>query len=450
MNQSDKKIKKGFNVMLFQSIWRWHFYAGIIFAPFIFILAFSGSVYLFKPQIEALLYSDMIFVQEEGEHVLSYNHQLKRVKENFPEAVVQSITITGDEKQTTEISINDQGIAKSVYINPYNGEIQGSVQSDQKLTHIFKKLHSELWIAGTIGNRIVELAASWTIILIMTGLYIWWPRNKKSVWGTVLPRLRKRGRLFWRDLHAVPAFWLSIFILILIATGLPWSGVVGPKIQSLATAPEYAYSFGEKPQSITVTKDIVENVPWTNEQLEVPASNPSSYVSLSIDDINYLLNQQDLKKPYTITLPNGELGVYTASHFDKPKDLATLHLDQYSGAVLSDVRFQDFPVAAKLVEGGIALHEGRLFGWPNQVLGLITCLGLMLIVISSFIMWKKRKPEGGFGLPIKPNSTKANIVVWCIMISFGIVMPLVGLSLIVFFIIDQVIRPYYLKRKVNH
>ncbi|MGA9230613.1 MAG: PepSY domain-containing protein, partial [Exiguobacterium oxidotolerans] len=35
----------------YRTVWRWHFYAGIIFAPFLIMLAVTGSIYLFKPQI---------------------------------------------------------------------------------------------------------------------------------------------------------------------------------------------------------------------------------------------------------------------------------------------------------------------------------------------------------------------------------------------------------------
>ncbi|MFN7496657.1 MAG: PepSY domain-containing protein, partial [Hyphomonadaceae bacterium] len=36
-------------------LWRWHFYAGLFCIPFIILLSITGSLYLFKPQIEAAL-----------------------------------------------------------------------------------------------------------------------------------------------------------------------------------------------------------------------------------------------------------------------------------------------------------------------------------------------------------------------------------------------------------
>jgi uncharacterized iron-regulated membrane protein len=51
------------NQKLYRVIWRWHFYAGILFAPFMILLAITGSVYLFKPQVESMLYKPYYTVQ---------------------------------------------------------------------------------------------------------------------------------------------------------------------------------------------------------------------------------------------------------------------------------------------------------------------------------------------------------------------------------------------------
>ncbi len=143
----------------------------------------------------------------------------------------------------------------------------------------------------------------------------------------------------------------------------------------LTTAPQYAYSFGEKPESISYTKDIAQNIPWATEKLPVPDSASSGHVPLTLDEVNHIASNEGVNKPYTLSLPADETGVYTISNLHTPSELATLHVDQYSGAILSDVRFSDFSFGAKLVEGGIALHEGRLFGLANQIIGLIVCIG---------------------------------------------------------------------------
>lgn len=239
-------------------------------------------------------------------------------------------------------------------------------QSVKTFSAFFKKMHSQLVIGGTWANRLVELAACWALILILTGLIIWWPRNKAGIWGTILIRLSKPGsRTFWRDIHAVPAFWLSLLLVVMIASGLPWSGILGGQIDKLANktntnAPPFAYSFGAKPESVTVAKDIAEDLPWAAENLPVPASASGGYLPLSVDYIEMIADKQNVLLPYTITLPMGESGVYTLSTaHNTPGKNATLHIDQYSGAVLTDVRYSEYGVMAKVITLGIAFHEGR-------------------------------------------------------------------------------------------
>ncbi|MFB9274412.1 PepSY-associated TM helix domain-containing protein [Cohnella cellulosilytica] len=428
---------------VFQAVWRWHFYAGIIFAPFLIVLAISGSAYLFKPQIEDYLYRDFLTVSQTGQHPMSPAEVIAKTEKGYPGAKVSSITLMKAPTDTYRLSVSHFGTPTTMYADPYTGNIKGALNADKTFSAIFKKLHSQLLIEGTWTNRLVELAACWALILVLTGLILWWPRGKKNIWGTVLPRLSKPGsRMFWRDLHAVPAFWISLVLVVMILSGLPWSGVLGPRISELADStrtnvPPYAYSFGAKPESTTVAKDIAEDLPWAAENLSVPASSASGgYVALTVNDVAGIADKLDVLKPYTITLPRGETGVFTVStSHDKPDTSATLHIDQYSGAVLTDVRFADYGIMGKLISYGIAFHEGHLFGLANQLLGLFAALGLVLVSISSYFMWRKRKPDG-LGAPNRSKNRKVSVAVLVLMVVCGVVMPLVGLSLIVVVLLD--------------
>ncbi|ANE48686.1 iron-regulated membrane protein [Paenibacillus swuensis] len=445
MNEPNN-TRTGLRQAIYASVWRWHFYAGLIFAPFLIILAFSGAVYLFKPQIEGYLYKDMMVVREVGTKVMPSAAIIEKLEKEHEGLKVSSITLPDQKNASYKLSVMDNDLPTTMYVDPYKGEILGKLDSDKTFSAFFMKMHSELVVGGTLANRIVELAACWAVILLLTGLYLWWPRNRASIWGTVLPRLSKPGsRMFWRDLHAVPAFWLSLLILVIILSGLPWSGIMGGQIDKLANStntntPPYAYSFGEKPQSVTVAEDIAEDLPWAAEKLPVPASVAGGYVPISMDDVERIVDEKQVAKPYTLTMPQGETGVFTAStaHVNPGRN-ATLHLDQYSGAVLTDVRWADYGIMAKAISYGIAFHEGTLFGWFNQALGLIACLGLILIAVSSFFMWRKRKPDGKLGAPKKPDHAKVTMGVLLIMGLCGVIMPLVGISILVVLLLDVVV-----------
>jgi uncharacterized iron-regulated membrane protein len=423
---------------LYKAVWRWHFYAGIIFAPFIIMLAITGSIYLFKPQIENMMYQDYYYVQA-GQHQLSPSRQIEEVKKSYPDATITRYKPSVEADRSAEIGILNKDENMTVFVNPYNGEVVGELKDSDKLMNKIEELHGELMM-GTMGDRLVELAACWAMILLVTGIYLWWPRNTKSLFGTLIPRFFKGKRIMLRDLHAVPAFWLSLGIAFLILTGLPWSGFWGEQVQKLGTNTGVGYPaavwWGEKPQSVIPSKDVA-NVPWAAEQLPVPKSIESKVKPISIDQVVSIADARHIHPGYGVFFPDDPKGVYTISIFpDKSTDEATLHVDQYSGKVLNDYRFHDYGPMAKIIATGITLHKGTHFGLLNRLAGLIVCLGIVSISITGFIMWWKRRPAGKLGAPPLPKDFKMLKWVTVIIVILGIIFPLVGVSLLIVLALD--------------
>ncbi|MCP1124269.1 PepSY domain-containing protein [Bacillus sp. 3103sda1] len=116
-----------------------------------------------------------------------------------------------------------------------------------------------------------------------------------------------------------------------------------------------------------------------------------------------------------------------------------MHIDQYSGKVLADLRFKDYGILAKAISIGVALHEGHYFGLANQLLDLIICLGLIGISLTGVMMWWKRKPSGTLGAPSLPKNFKLMKGTAVLIIVLGIVFPLVGASLLAALVLDWLI-----------
>ncbi|WP_336125926.1 PepSY domain-containing protein, partial [Niallia taxi] len=100
----DQKKKQA---ALYKAIWRWHFYAGIIFAPFLIILAITGSVYLFKPQIEQMLYQDFYEVKQQKERIAP-SEQLDIVTNHYAGAEVTSYRPGEQATRSSEVNITYQ------------------------------------------------------------------------------------------------------------------------------------------------------------------------------------------------------------------------------------------------------------------------------------------------------------------------------------------------------
>ncbi|MDF1996421.1 PepSY-associated TM helix domain-containing protein [Peribacillus frigoritolerans] len=428
------------NTSLYRTVWRWHFYAGIIFAPLLIILAVTGSIYLFKPQIEQVLYQDYQGVTPLGDR-LPASQQIENVKELYPDAVVTKYHPGENASRSSEVSITSNKESLTIFMDPYTGKSIGELNDEDRIMDKIEEIHGEL-MAGTLGDRIVELAACWAVVLIVSGIYLWYPRKKQSFSGVLFPRLNKGKHIFRRDLHAVPAFWITAGMLFLIMTGLPWSGFWGNNFQLLATNSGSGYPpsiwTGSAPTSSIKTKDIAD-VPWAAENLDVPLSDIQGFLPLSIDDVVTIANREGMHPSYSINIPQETDGVYTLSAFPpKAQDEATIHIDQYSGAVLADYRYDHYGLIGKIVAWGITLHKGTQFGLINQIISLLICLGIMLVACSGFYLWWKRKPKKSLGAPKAPQIKNVKLFLF-LLIGLGILFPLVGLSLIVVWLIDWLI-----------
>ncbi|MFC4402190.1 PepSY-associated TM helix domain-containing protein [Gracilibacillus xinjiangensis] len=423
---------------IYQIVWRWHFYAGVIIAPILLILAVTGSIYLFKPQIEAFIYADYYQVQEQGEKLAPSAHT-ETVLAEYPDAKITKYRPGEDSTRSAEVRALINGESFTFFIDPYTSGIIGKLNDQHRFIDRVEEFHGELML-GTFGDRMVELAACWTLILITTGLYIWFPRKRQKIFGVLIPRFNRNRRILFRDLHAVTGFWLSIAIIFLVLSGLIWSGFWGTKVQTLLTNAGVGYPpsiwVGSAPESGIQTKDIAD-VPWSAQTMPVPSSNQhSGFIPLSIDDVVHITDKEKIYPTYEVIYPSSAKGVYTVSVFPpQAKDEATMHIDQYSGAILADYRYDNYQPLGKLLAWGITVHKGLEYGVINQIGGFIVCLGIISLVISGWIMWWRRKPRGRLGSPNSPSIlTKKRLTI--LLLIFSIIFPLVGLSVIIIFLLD--------------
>lgn len=440
---------------LYRVIWRWHFYAGLFVVPFMVMLAITGSIYLFKPQLDRLMYP--LTVQPAGS-TLPAARQLESVLAAYPGSQVSAFRPPDALERSSEFAVTTaDGRELTVFVNPYTASVLGERDEQNNLQYYAVTLHGELMI-GTIGDRIIELAASWGLVLIVSGLYLWWPRKGSRIWGTLLPRLnRANRRVFWRDLHAVPGFWGALLLIFMLLTGLPWAGFWGDsfaKISSRFPAPMW----DAVPESTVLTGSLNDTanktVPWAVEQLPMPQSDGGDHAAhgngaasgqantlpqgaVTLDTVASIAQQRGVAPGYTVSIPSEPTGVYTVSIFpDDPAKEATLHIDQYSGEVLADVRFAQYGLVPKAVELGIAVHEGKYFGLANQLLMFGACLLIILLAVSGVVMWWQRRPAGRLGAPAMPS----NLPLWkgavAVIAVMGVLFPLVGISLLIVLAVD--------------
>ncbi|PLP58844.1 hypothetical protein CYK37_14400 [Mesorhizobium loti] len=422
---------------LYRAVWRWHFYAGLLVLPFMITLAMTGALYLFKDEIDGIVHSDLkrVEVQESATRALPSLMVTAAVATHPGTAVKFTDPVSPDSSAEITIETADQG-KLAVYVDPYTGKVLGALPDRGTVMWTIRYLHS-LKYFGSFTRALIEIAGGWSILLVGTGIYLWWPRRQTG--GVVSVRGTPRRRIFWRDTHAVTGIFVGFVIVFLAITGMPWSGVWGAKINDWVNGNNYGYPSGVwtgVPMSDEHANHIAQ-MSWSLEQAKVPQSSGQDSQPVGLDEAVATFEKLGLHKGYAVNLPTDPFGVYTGSVF--PDDLASqrvIHLDQYSGKPLIDVSFADYGPFAKGIEWGISVHMGQQFGLANQLVLLAACIAIVMLAVSAGVMWWKRRPAGSLGVPPLPEDTRVFRGLLVILIAGGLLFPLVGISLAAMLVLD--------------
>ncbi|MBF3041712.1 PepSY domain-containing protein, partial [Pseudomonas aeruginosa] len=268
--QSNEKNGRDFYALA----WRWHFYAGLFVAPFMILLALTGIVYLFKPQLDALLYPQLLRV-EAGAQMRSADQLLAGVRQAHPQAAVSQYLPPSEAGRSAQFVIGEEGRQWNLFVDPYSGRELGRQDAQLNLQAVARALHGELMV-GTVGDRLIELAAGWGIVLVVSGLYLWWPRGRAAS-ALFWPRLHLRGRPLWRELHVLAGFWGSLLLLFMLLSGMTWTGYWGKQFADVWNRFPAAM-WNDVPtsdmQAGSLNSASRQQVPWPLENTPLPRSQP--------------------------------------------------------------------------------------------------------------------------------------------------------------------------------
>lgn len=391
---------------LYRVIWRWHFYAGLFVAPVLIVMAATGALYIFKDELEGLIHARVLYV-EPGASRVSYDEQIAAAIVELPKSFhVDQVSVWPDPARSTEIYAHDEVAYARVMIDPYRGNVLGKL-GDDDIFPIILKIHRTLFV-GTLGRIVTELVTCWTIVLLITGVYLWWPRKGNKTWGTWLPRLRRHPYVALRDLHAVSGVYVAAIVLVIASTGLLYTYVWGTGY-NLAALQTGAY-------------EIFLNPPKS----ESPADAPR----LPIEKIVAAAAQALPNSTLTVGMPHkpDEAFVVFASGSMGPSTTDVAILDHATGRVLGQRTNSEFPALSWWATWNYPLHVGSILGLWTKVPWLIASGTLMLLPVTGVWMWWQRRPRGRTGFPRKPDVRVPRALVVGILI-LAAVLPVLGLSI---------------------
>ena len=423
---------------LYRTIWRWHFYAGLFVIPFILILSVTGGAYLFKPQLDR--WEERGWRNLPASGAVTADRQVEAALAAFPGADFHHYRIPEARGDAAVVQVGLPGGAKrDVAVSP-QGRVIGAADPDARWSAWLARVHGSLLI-GRAGQLAVELAVSWAIVMILTGLYLWWPRGRGPA-GVVWPRVSLGKRTALRDLHAVTGFWVSGLALLLLLTALPWTDVWASGFRAVRA--EMGWVAGVQDWKGGADPHAAHGAhAMTRPASTTPAPRaPLEYIVMRAR-AEHMPAPAIIQPPGAPNLfgpPNGNVWTLTTQTQNRPL-VRKVSYDPETSIEVSRSGFADKHVIDRAVNIGIAWHEGQLFGLANQLVGVATALAMVTLAVSGFLIWRRRRPGGILGAPPVPRDPAQAKAVAAIALLLAAFLPLLAASLTLLWIVDRAILP---------
>jgi uncharacterized iron-regulated membrane protein len=299
-----------------------------------------------------------------------------------------------------------------VYVDPYSAKVLGSQGEMERFSTWSKRLHSSL-LQGDGWRWMIELSASWLMIMLLTGIWLWWPRGQ----ARALPDGSARGRSAWKQWHAFVGVALAMMSLAILATGLTWSKNAGDQIRTFRDA------IGQAP-------------PAAPKGLQSAASGQEP---LAWEAILQATRRTAPGVTLLLTPPRSAQGVWriATSEQTEPARKVNLVLDATTGRALFQAGWEQQTAFGKATAIGIPFHRGE-FGVWNQVLLFLFGAGVLFSLASGWVMFVLRLRQGGAVLPrLLPGAwTALPVGGWIATALLLVAMPLFALSAAVLVVVE--------------
>ncbi|PAZ11799.1 peptidase [Streptomyces sp. SA15] len=417
---------------------RLHFYAGLLVAPFLLVAAVTGFLYAGAFQAEKFVYADEMTVSAVGDSKLPISEQVAAAREAHPDGTISAVRPSPADDATTRVLLAgvkgvDPDHTLAVFVDPYTAEVRGSLEQYGStgalpLRTWIDEFHRDLHLGDT-GRLYSEFAASWLWVIAAGGLVLWFSRRR------ALRKVRgASGRRRTLGLHGTVGVWAAIGFFFLSATGLTWSTYAGANIDELRT------SLGHSTPSVTATAG------GEHSGHGASASAGDAEHGVGLDKVLAAARAEGLGDPVEIVPPADSSSAYVVKQVQRswPEKQDSVAIDPTDGEVTDVLRFDDYPLLAKLTRWGIDLHTGVLFGLANQIALMLLALSLILLIVWGYRMWWQRGRGSAFGRPIPRGAWQQvppQILLPCVaaIAVLGYFVPLLGIPLAAFIAVDVVL-----------
>lgn len=346
-----------------------HSWAALAVCLPLLVICLTGSVLVFKHEIDSLLMHDKVRVEPLGQRQ-SLDALLKTVSDAHPDYEAVGWVVFEDPARADLVYLMKQGSSDWSYVlmDQYRGALLSSVVSTtHHLTDWLLELHYTLLLgdAGLLGSGVIAIVLC---LLGITGLWM-----HRHFWKNLFT-LRRKARLvlYFSDLHKMVGAYASPVLLALGVTGAYWNLThFVEEVQEHAGGQEHYKMQGR----------------LYNDQLSLQSLHDRSERELPDFDATYISMPWEPGKDIVffgnVNSANPLLSQYASS----------VSFDAHSGELGSAFDIRSATIGAKTIDSFRRLHFGDFAGLPSRIIWCIAGATPLLLSITGITLWLKRRPQ---------------------------------------------------------
>jgi uncharacterized iron-regulated membrane protein len=359
-----------------------HLWLGLVSGLVVCIIATTGCIYVFQAEIQDIS-QPYRFVKFENESILPPSVLGAIAQKQLPGKKIHSVEYSGGTNAAKAIFYNyEPEYYYLVYLNPYNGEVLKVKNMNYDFFRVIIMGHYYLWLPAEIGKPIVAVSTLIFVVLLITGLVLWWPKTKKALKQSLTLKWNTGWQRKNYDLHNVVGFYISWVAVIIAFTGLVWGFQWFAKTVYFTASggkslTEYYEVHSDTSKYVAIPSMPVVDQLWKKTLHENPHA--------KIVEVHF----PETKESTIAVNTNPDASTYWKTNYR--------YYDQYT---LKEIevnhmygKYNDkLSAADKLMRMNYDIHVGSIWGFAGKVLAFLASLICASLPITGFIIWwNKRK-----------------------------------------------------------
>lgn len=393
MNSNTKSVKKkpsGKSVVRRVNDWL-HLWLGLISGIIVFLVSITGCIYAFEKEIRD--FTQPYQYVEAQQVSMKPPSALRKAAEDFVEEKhgqkpsIFGVQYPGSDKAAIAAYSDKEYGYTMVYMNPYSGKVLHEKILNRDFFRIVLAGHFYLWLPPTIGQPIIASSVLIFVLLLITGLVMWWPKNLKK------SNRDKSFKIKWKasfkrvnyDLHNVLGFYSLVLAMVLALTGLVWGFQWFNKAYYWTLTGGKEFREFSKPSSDSTLVDLPkepagEDIIWAKMVAEYNDPNGQLMVEFAHTE-NASIG----------VMYNPDYGTYYRRSF-RYFDQKTLAEIPDGGGVYGE-EYKQASLGDKVYRMNYDIHVGAIAGLPGKILAFFISLICASLPITGFLIWWGRKKK---------------------------------------------------------